>query len=119
MADVRWRGRAAAASPDTARVCWVAQGYEPYVLMSRRYVPWYDERFRGYGWDKIVFILDLAGAGFAAPPGSSLWTARLLLLPLPFCLAWPLYSGQWQGCSTYLHRLPIVCIRIVAAPWPR
>lgn len=27
-------------------------GYEPFVLMSRVHVPWYDERFRGYGWDK-------------------------------------------------------------------
>ena len=37
------------------------QGYEPYVLVSRQHVPWYDERFMGYGWDKIVFIMDLAG----------------------------------------------------------
>ncbi len=28
-------------------------GYEPYVLVNRRTVPWYDERFRGYGWDKV------------------------------------------------------------------
>ena len=28
-------------------------GYEPYVLVSRKLMPWYDERFRGYGWDKV------------------------------------------------------------------
>lgn len=28
-------------------------GYEPYVLVSRAMMPWYDERFRGYGWDKV------------------------------------------------------------------
>jgi len=28
-------------------------GYEPYVLVSRKHMPWYDERFRGYGWDKV------------------------------------------------------------------
>lgn len=30
-------------------------GYEPYLLVSRRHIPWYDERFRGYGWDKVRF----------------------------------------------------------------
>ena len=24
------------------------QGFEPYVLVSKTYVPWYDERFAGY-----------------------------------------------------------------------
>ena len=28
-------------------------GYEPYLLVSRHHMPWYDERFRGYGWDKV------------------------------------------------------------------
>ncbi len=28
-------------------------GYEPYVLVNRALMPWYDERFRGYGWDKV------------------------------------------------------------------
>lgn len=27
-------------------------GYEPYLLISRRLMPLYDERFRGYGFDK-------------------------------------------------------------------
>ena len=30
-------------------------GYEPYVLVARKIMPWYDERFRGYGWDKVGF----------------------------------------------------------------
>ncbi|GAB4822605.1 hypothetical protein N2152v2_009651 [Parachlorella kessleri] len=38
-----------------------AKGYEPYVLISRRFVPWYDERFRGYGRDKIQHLTHLAG----------------------------------------------------------
>ncbi len=37
------------------------QGYEPYVLVSRHFVPWYDERFRGYGKDKIQHLTHLAG----------------------------------------------------------
>ncbi|KAK9804322.1 hypothetical protein WJX72_006601 [[Myrmecia] bisecta] len=36
------------------------EGYEPYLLLARKYVPWYDERFRGYGKDKIVQISHLA-----------------------------------------------------------
>lgn len=31
-------------------------GYEPYVLVARKIMPWYDERFRGYGWDKVRLI---------------------------------------------------------------
>ena len=31
-------------------------GYEPYVLVSRKHMPWYDERFRGYGWDKVTLL---------------------------------------------------------------
>lgn len=33
-------------------VCLCCQGYEPYTIMLRRHVPWFDERFRGYGFDK-------------------------------------------------------------------
>ncbi|KFM24511.1 Glycosyltransferase-like protein LARGE2 [Auxenochlorella protothecoides] len=29
------------------------RGYEPFILVSRLHVPWFDERFRGYGWDKV------------------------------------------------------------------
>ena len=38
------------------RVRRYKNGYEPYILISRRYMPWYDERFRGYGWDKVRTI---------------------------------------------------------------
>ena len=34
-------------------------GYEPYVLVARKIMPWYDERFRGYGWDKVRITHDL------------------------------------------------------------
>ena len=37
-------------------------GYEPYVLVSRKHMPWYDERFRGYGWDKVRLRSDPAPA---------------------------------------------------------
>lgn len=47
-------------------------GYEPYVLVSRKHMPWYDERFRGYGWDKVmqIFQLDAMNFRFMAHPSA-------------------------------------------------
>lgn len=33
-------------------------------MMARQHVPWYDERFRGYGWDKITHTYQLVHTGF-------------------------------------------------------
>jgi hypothetical protein len=38
------------------------QEYEPYIIVARKYVPWYDERFRGRGYDKASHILQMHGA---------------------------------------------------------
>jgi len=35
-------------------------GFEPYVLMARKAVPWYDERFRGYYWNKVCHLMHIA-----------------------------------------------------------
>lgn len=40
------------------------QGYEPYVLVSKSLVPWYDERFTGYLEDKVVHIQTMNSMGF-------------------------------------------------------
>ena len=40
-----------------------SQGYEPYVIVSRKFVPWADERFWGYNKDKISYLLHLAHQG--------------------------------------------------------
>ena len=47
-------------STDEAYNIEYLKGFEPYIMISRRYVPWYDERFRGYGRDKIVHLTHLA-----------------------------------------------------------
>ena len=45
--------------------------YEPYVIGSRRLLPRYDERFRGYGMNKIqhLYACSQAGLRFVVEPG--------------------------------------------------
>ena len=38
--------------------------YEPFLVMNRDVIPWCDERFVGYGGNKIAFINQLQGDGF-------------------------------------------------------
>jgi hypothetical protein len=38
--------------------------YEPFVLLSKKFAPWADERFVGYGGNKIAYINQLKGLGF-------------------------------------------------------
>lgn len=38
--------------------------YEPWVLVDRKAACWHDTRFRGYGWDKIIFISALNASFF-------------------------------------------------------
>jgi len=38
--------------------------YEPFIIMARRQAPWADERFVGYGGNKIAYINQLNGVGF-------------------------------------------------------
>ncbi|CAL5227189.1 g10104 [Coccomyxa viridis] len=47
-------------------------GYEPYVLVARKIMPWYDERFRGYGWDKVmqIYQMDAMNFHFVAHPNA-------------------------------------------------
>ena len=41
------------------------QGFEPYVVVSKKLVPWYDERFTGYLEDKVVHIQTMVHMGFS------------------------------------------------------
>ena len=38
--------------------------YEPFVLLAKEFAPWADERFVGYGGNKIAYINQLKGLGF-------------------------------------------------------
>lgn len=39
-----------------------AMSFEPYVIMDRTAVPAYDERFRGYGMNKIAHLMEVAAS---------------------------------------------------------
>ena len=43
--------------------------YEPWGIIDRRLMPWFDVRFRGYGRNKIVFTAALNASGFAFEVG--------------------------------------------------
>jgi hypothetical protein len=49
-------------------------GYEPYVVANRRFLPRYDEKFIGRGWDKMSFFYELNAMGkrFYVLPGTFL-----------------------------------------------
>jgi hypothetical protein len=49
--------------PITYRVKYEPR-YEPFLVMARRLAPWCDERFVGYGGNKIAYINQLQGLGF-------------------------------------------------------
>ncbi len=41
------------AAKGVMHLCAAMQGCEPYVVMLRQHMPWFDERFRGHGFDKV------------------------------------------------------------------
>jgi glycosyltransferase-like protein LARGE len=45
-------------------------GFEPYIIALRTGLPLYDERFRGYGWNKVSHLYELRhkGAAFIVLP---------------------------------------------------
>ena len=38
--------------------------FEPYIIANKHVLPRYDERFRGYGMNKISHLLNVAAHGF-------------------------------------------------------
>ena len=51
-------------TPITYRAYYVPK-YEPFLVMNKAVAPWCDERFVGYGGNKIAYINQLQGSGFS------------------------------------------------------
>lgn len=80
----------------------VLQGFEPYVLALRQAIPWYDERFRGYGRDKITHLLHISSTreaelgafkGCSAVPGQASRVCRAHTV----CMFAPLLHSHAQS----------------------
>ena len=71
------------------------EGFEPYVLVARKYVPWTDERFVGYRKNKVVHLLHLSNLGlqFVVHPG-----AFVVHSPHPRARTWKVThtTGLWD-----------------------
>lgn len=39
--------------------------FEPWFIVARARAPWYDSRFRGYGWNKVALLAHLKALGFS------------------------------------------------------
>lgn len=59
-------------------VKWTPSCYEPYVLIKTKYFPSFDERFVGYGFNKLQHTFRLAAEGF-----------RFVVLPHDFVIHIP------------------------------
>jgi hypothetical protein len=42
-----------------------SKDYEPWFVIGRARNPWYDARFRGYGWNKVTHVARAKALGFA------------------------------------------------------
>jgi glycosyltransferase-like protein LARGE len=77
--------------------------YEPYIIASRRWLPRLDERFRGYGMNKVSHLYAVAAAG-----------ALFLVLPTHFMAAHEHpKSGAWHA-TVGPHAHPAHTMRIAA-----
>lgn len=74
------------------------EGYEPYVIAFRSLVPKYDERFRGYGMNKITHLYEINSMGF-----------KFTVLPHVFLVTLP-HSPSPSYNKTYGHER--VCFKL-------
>ncbi|KYQ89627.1 putative glycosyltransferase [Tieghemostelium lacteum] len=86
-----------------AEYTWI---YEPFLLYRKSQINDYDERLKGYGWDKNTHTFGMACQGF-----------RFMVLPNVWIVHMNHPSKPWEGTDTYseqmLDSLKIVCKSIL------
>ncbi|GAB4818755.1 hypothetical protein N2152v2_005801 [Parachlorella kessleri] len=82
------------------------EGYEPYVIVARKYVPWYDERFVGYRKNKVVHLLHLAQMGMQFIVHPRAFTVHS---PHPRARTWKVThkTGLWDQLATLYHEVKV------------
>jgi len=80
------------------------ENFEPYIIASRKWLPAYDERFRGYGLNKVSHLYAVATQG-----------ARFLVLPNHFVAAHEhAKSSSWQSIygaeADVMHRMRLTAL---------
>lgn len=75
------------------------EGFEPYVIISRKHVPWYDERFVGYRKNKVVHLLYLSTSGIQFMVHPRAFTVHS---PHPRARTWKVThkTGLWDQVRT-------------------
>ncbi len=66
---------------------WEAE-YEPYIIADKEALPLWDERFVGYGFDKVQHIAELHFAGF-----------KFMVLPEVYVIHLDHGVPPWRGRS--------------------
>ncbi len=84
--------------------------YEPWGMVDRRQMPWFDVRFRGYGRNKIVFTAALNATGFdfevlfsLTVPGCVFGCALGVLMALADAQTDAARPATGSGCWPALH----------------
>ncbi|XP_077996785.1 xylosyl- and glucuronyltransferase LARGE2-like [Glandiceps talaboti] len=69
----RWYG-----AKDSYPVTMYQDKYEPYIVLKKRErMPYYDERFTGYGMNKVTHVMELLAAGYELAVLPDVWAIHI------------------------------------------
>ena len=84
------------------RVQW-AEDFEPYLVVDRWNVSRFDERFVGFGWNKVSHVMELTARGYELVVLPGAFMVHLPHAPSPDILG---YRGRkhYRDCMMVLKR---------------